>query len=86
MGCGCGHRKVLAIECAISEEEATFVVVEVETLGAFIKETLNKVIKGWINYFKLAEVKTFAKDLDGWIRRRLRNIKWRQWKRPWKRK
>ena len=55
-------------------------------LGAFIKETLNKVIKGWINYFKLAEVKTFAKDLDGWIRRRLRNIKWRQWKRPWKRK
>ena len=55
-------------------------------LGRFIRDTLNKTIKGWINYFKLAEVKSFAKDLDGWVRRRLRNIKWRQWKRPWKRK
>jgi RNA-directed DNA polymerase len=55
-------------------------------LGSFIKETLNKTIKGWINYFKLAEMKSFAKDLDGWVRRRLRNIKWRQWKRSWTRK
>ena len=51
-------------------------------LGRFINETLNKTIKGWINYFKLAEVKSFAQALDGWIRRRLRNIKWRQWKGP----
>jgi RNA-directed DNA polymerase len=55
-------------------------------LGNFIKETLKKTIKGWINYFKLAEVKSFAKDLDGWVRRRLRNIKWRQWKGSWTRK
>lgn len=55
-------------------------------LGRFIKEDLNPVVKGWINYFKLAEVKTFAEDLDGWIRRRLRLILWRQWKRAWTRR
>ena len=51
-------------------------------LGRFIKEDLNKILKGWIHYFGSAEVKSFAKELDGWIRRHLRNIKWRQWKRP----
>lgn len=55
-------------------------------LGRFIKENLNPVVKGWINYFKLAETKTFAEDLDGWIRRRLRLILWRQWKHSWTRR
>jgi RNA-directed DNA polymerase len=50
-------------------------------LGKFIHEDLNPVIQGWINYFGHAEVKGFAEDLDGWIRRRLRLILWRQWKR-----
>jgi len=43
-----------------------------------IEEKLTPFIRGWINYFKLAETKQFAEDLDGWIRRRLRNIIWRQ--------
>lgn len=50
-------------------------------LGNFIHEDLNPVIQGWINYFGKAEVKQFAEDLDSWIRRRLRLILWRQWKR-----
>lgn len=50
-------------------------------VGRFIRETLNPVLRGWINYFGLSEVKGFAEDLDGWIRRRLRLILWRQWKR-----
>jgi RNA-directed DNA polymerase len=50
-------------------------------LGKFIREDLNPVILGWINYFGKAEVKGFAEELDGWIRRRLRLILWRQWKR-----
>ena len=50
-------------------------------LGKFIHEDLNPVILGWINYFGLAEVRGFAEDLDCWIRRRLRLILWRQWKR-----
>jgi RNA-directed DNA polymerase len=50
-------------------------------LGKFINEDLNPVIQGWINYFGQAEVKGFAEELDSWIRRRLRLILWRQWKR-----
>lgn len=55
-------------------------------LGKFIREDLNPLIKGWINYFSIVDVKIFAEELDGWIRRRLRLILWRQWKRPWTRR
>ena len=48
----------------------------------FIREELNPKIRGWANYYNLSETITFAKVLDKWIRRRLRLIKWRQWKRP----
>jgi hypothetical protein len=39
-------------------------------------------LRGWGNYFKLAEVKSVFEDLDGWIRRKLRSMVWRQWKKP----
>lgn len=39
-------------------------------------------MRGWGVYFKLARVKGTFEDLDQWIRRRLRCILWRQWKRP----
>lgn len=55
-------------------------------LNKFIKEDLNPLLRGWINYFKLSETKGFAEDLDGWIRRHLRKAKWRQWKRNWTRR
>ena len=51
-------------------------------VARLIEEELNALIRGWINYFKLSEVKGFAEELDSWLRRRLRNIIWRQWKRP----
>lgn len=51
-------------------------------LGGFIGDELNPVLRGWIQYFRLAEVKGFAEDLDKWLRRRLRANLWRQWKRP----
>lgn len=35
-----------------------------------------------MNYFRLSETKLFAEELDSWIRRRLRAVLWRQWKRP----
>ena len=43
--------------------------------------TLAPKLRGWMNYFKLAQVKGVFDELDGWIRRKLRNILWRQWKR-----
>jgi RNA-directed DNA polymerase len=47
----------------------------------FIRETLNPLLRGWINYFHPSETKGFAEELDGWIRRHLRCLIWRQWKR-----
>lgn len=41
-------------------------------------ETLNPVLRGWVGYFGLSESKTVWKDLDGWLRRRLRCLLWRQ--------
>ena len=42
-------------------------------------------IRGWLNYFRHADVKRVFEELDGWIRRHLRKILWRQWKRPYTR-
>ena len=48
----------------------------------FINETLNPVLRRWTNYFRLSQTKTFARELDEWLRHRLRCVIWRQWKRP----
>ena len=45
-------------------------------------EDLNPLLRGWINYFRLTETKGALEELDGWLRRRLRCLLWRQWKRP----
>jgi hypothetical protein len=41
---------------------------------------LNTKLVGWLNYFKLTEVKIVFEKLDEWIRRKLLCILWRQWK------
>jgi len=43
---------------------------------------LNALLRGWMQYFRLAEVKGIFDELDGWIRRKLRCLIWLQWKRP----
>jgi RNA-directed DNA polymerase len=40
--------------------------------------TLNPVLRGWASYFRLSMSQTAWKDLDGWLRRRLRCLIWRQ--------
>ena len=54
------------------------------SLAAAVEE-LTPVLRGWVNYFQLAEVKGVFEELDGWIRRKLRCVIWRQWKRPYTR-
>lgn len=44
------------------------------------KEKLNQLIIGWVNYFRLADMRNLARDLDQWIRRRIRMCFWKQWK------
>jgi RNA-directed DNA polymerase len=36
---------------------------------------------GWVNYFKIADIKTLLSGTDEWMRRRIRMIYWKQWKR-----
>ena len=48
-------------------------------------EALSQLLRGWVNYFRLVEVKGVFEALDGWLRRKLRCILWRQWKRPFTR-
>jgi len=50
-----------------------------------IIEEVTPILRGWSNYFKLSEVKKPFEELDGWLRRKLRCILWRQWKRPYTR-
>ena len=48
----------------------------------FIKERLNPLLRGWLQYFSLGVSKKQATTLDRWIRRHLRGIIWRQGKTP----
>lgn len=54
-------------------------------LGKFIEQELNPILRGWGNYFKLAEVRVTFEELDVWVRRKLRQILWKQWKRSYPR-
>jgi len=38
-------------------------------------------LRGWVGYFGFCETPWELRDLDGWIRRRLRAVAWKQWKR-----
>lgn len=42
---------------------------------------IRPLLRGWINYFKLAQTRNAVRVLDAWLRRRLRCLLWRQWKR-----
>jgi len=41
---------------------------------------LNRFIRGWCAYFALADTPSVFEELDGWLRRRLRQVAWKQWK------
>lgn len=47
-----------------------------------IQKDLMPIIRGWVNYFYLAEERGVFMQLDGWIRRKIRSLMWRQWKKP----
>lgn len=45
-------------------------------------KVLTPIIQGWVNYFKYSEVKILFEELDGWLRRKIRVLYWRRWKKP----
>ena len=46
------------------------------------KLRLKQFITGWVQYFKLAGMKTLLKNTDEWMRHRIRALIWKQWKKP----
>ena len=41
---------------------------------------LNRFTTGWMAYFRLADAEPVFRSLDGWLRRRLRQVRWKEWK------
>lgn len=42
---------------------------------------INRYIVGWMGYFRLADTPKVFRELDEWLRRRMRQIRWKEWKR-----
>jgi RNA-directed DNA polymerase len=42
---------------------------------------LNRFTRGWAAYFALADTSSIFEELDEWLRRRLRQVRWKEWKR-----
>jgi len=53
-------------------------------LGVVVEE-LRPLLLGWVSYYRKSEVRNTFEQLDQWMRRKLRAMLWRQWKRPWPR-
>ena len=45
-------------------------------------QKLKAVARGWLNYFRLASIQAKLKELDAWVRNRLRYCIWHHWKKP----
>ena len=46
------------------------------------EEKYQQFVRGWVNYFKLADMKKLLQRTDEWARRRIRAVYWKQWKKP----
>ena len=45
-------------------------------------EMYQQFVRGWVEYYKLADMKSLLKETDQWARRRIRAVYWKQWKKP----
>ena len=41
---------------------------------------LTQFVRGWVNYFSLADMKGLLRETDEWLRHKIRTIYWKQWK------
>ena len=46
------------------------------------KKDIRQYVVGWTNYYKLADMGNFLKETDQWMRRRIRMVFWKKWKKP----
>ena len=52
--------------------------------GSIIRtmEKIKVYMRGWLNYYGIADMKSNIEDLNGWLYRRIRMCIWKQWKHP----
>ncbi|GFI17453.1 hypothetical protein IMSAGC009_02624 [Lachnospiraceae bacterium] len=41
---------------------------------------LTQFVRGWVNYFSLADMKGLTEKTDEWLRHKIRAVYWKQWK------
>ena len=51
------------------------------SLEIILKE-IRQLMTGWLNYYGISEMKGFMNELNGWLKRRIRQYIWKQWKYP----
>ncbi|MFD1452648.1 group II intron reverse transcriptase/maturase [Oceanobacillus sojae] len=51
------------------------------SIDMILKE-IQQLMTGWINYYGIGEMKGFMKNLNRWLKRRIRQYIWKQWKNP----
>ena len=96
-GSGPTEKSALLGFCINAEGETSIAPKSVNTLKAHVRELWEarqnltskelsdqwqRFIRGWWNYFKLADCQWGATDLSGWIRRHIRKCFWLRWKTP----
>ncbi len=50
-----------------------------QSLESF-RQKLKQFVVGWCNYFGIGAMSSFVKETDEWLRRRIRQLYWKQWK------
>jgi group II intron reverse transcriptase/maturase len=46
-----------------------------------ILSEINRLLLGWLGYYSIADLKAHLKRISGWLRRRIRQMHWKRWKR-----
>ena len=46
----------------------------------WIMEELHKLLNGWVGYYHIADMKKYLERISSWLRRRIRQIHWKRWK------
>lgn len=80
-----GHYQLVTGEKAFAKLKAKIKEVTRKTSPKTFDEmisSLNSVVRGWVNYFQLSSMWAKLRDLDGWIKNRIRYFIWKKWKKP----
>jgi hypothetical protein len=47
----------------------------------WILKELTRLINGWLGYYSIADIKAYLQQISEWMRRRIRQLYWKRWKR-----